>query len=104
MPQEVTEKISSLLKDYNVKQIIELKDIAKFHAGFENIHPFQDGNGRVGCMLLLKQCLDAELTPVIIEDENKSLYYRFLSLAQEKHDYAKLIRFLKKSRTIIRKK
>lgn len=95
-PHDVPDRINSLLNSYNSKRVVELRDIAKFHADFENIHPFQDGNGRVGRMILLKQCLDADITPVIIKDENKSLYYRCLSIAQEKHDYTKLIDFFEK--------
>ena len=85
--------IEALLSEYTGKKKVELRDIAKFHAVFENIHPFQDGNGRVGRMILLKQCLDADITPVIIRDENKIKYYRYLSAAQNKRDYAQLIEF-----------
>ena len=93
LPQEVPEKINSLVSEYNHKNTIELKDIAQFHAMFENIHPFQDGNGRVGRMILLKQCLDADITPVIIRDKNKLVYYRCLDCAQNQHDYSLLIDF-----------
>ena len=88
LPQEVPAMIEALLAEYTGKKKVELRDIAKFHAVFENIHPFQDGNGRVGRMILLKQCLDADITPVIIRDENKIKYYRYLSAAQNKRDYA----------------
>ena len=93
LPQEVPAMVEALLTEYTGKKKVELRDIAKFHAVFENIHPFQDGNGRVGRMILLKQCLDANITPVIIRDENKIKYYRYLSAAQNKHDYAPLIDF-----------
>ena len=93
LPQEVPAKIEALLAEYTGKKKVELRDIAKFHAVFENIHPFQDGNGRVGRMILLKQCLDADITPVIIRDKNKIKYYRHLSAAQNKRDYAPLIDF-----------
>lgn len=85
--------VEALLAEYTGKKKVELRDIAKFHAVFENIHPFQDGNGRVGRMILLKQCLDADITPVIIRDENKIKYYRYLGAAQNKRDYAPLIDF-----------
>ena len=91
LPQEVPAMVEALLAKYTGKKKIELRDIAKFHAIFENIHPFQDGNGRVGRMILLKQCLDAGITPVVIR--NKIKYYRYLSAAQNKHDYAPLIDF-----------
>ena len=93
LPQEVPAMIEALLAEYTGKKKVELRDISKFHAVFENIHPFQDGNGRVGRMILLKQCLDADITPVIIRDENKIKYYRYLSAAQNKRDYAQLIEF-----------
>lgn len=93
LPQEVPAMVEALLAEYTGKKKVELRDIAKFHAVFENIHPFQDGNGRVGRMILLKQCLDADITPVIIRDENKIKYYRYLSAAQNKRDYAPLIDF-----------
>ena len=92
-PQEVPAMMESLLAEYTGKKKVELRDIAKFHAAFERIHPFQDGNGRVGRMVLLKQCLDADITPVIIRDENKIKYYRCLSAAQSEHDYSPLIDF-----------
>ena len=64
LPQEVPEKIHQLLEKYHNAEKITLYDIAKFHAQFENIHPFQDGNGRVGRMIILKQCLDHNIVPV----------------------------------------
>lgn len=100
LPQEVPEKINALLEDYNRKKVVELKDIAKFHAAFESIHPFQDGNGRVGRMIVLKQCLDANITPVIIRDENKIEYYRCLEKAQNNHDYSGLIDFFEKEQNV----
>ena len=85
LPQEVPDRIYQLLKD-----------IAVFHAKFENIHPFQDGNGRVGRMIILKQCLDNDIVPVIIRDSNKAEYYRFLNKAQHEEDYNGLIRYFEK--------
>lgn len=96
LPQEVPEKIHQLLDSYTSKENIELKDIAEFHAKFESIHPFQDGNGRVGRMIILKQCLDSDLIPVIIRDSNKAEYYRFLNKAQHEEDYNGLVRYFEK--------
>lgn len=104
LPQEVPGKIDALLDAYNRKKVVELKDIAKFHATFENIHPFQDGNGRVGRMILLKQCLDANITPVIIQDDNKAEYYRCLDNAQSHHDYSGLINFFEKEQKTYQEK
>lgn len=95
-PNEVPEKIAELISKYVQKKVVTLKDISWFHAEFEAIHPFQDGNGRVGRMLLLKQCLDANIIPVIIRDENKVLYYRCLEKAQIKHNYVPLIEYFEK--------
>ena len=85
-----------VLNTYTSKERIELKDVAVFHAKFENIHPFQDGNGRVGRMIILKQCLDNDIVPVIIRDSNKAEYYRFLNKAQHEEDYNGLVRYFEK--------
>ena len=96
LPKEVPEKIHQLLASYTGKENIELKDIAEFHAKFENIHPFQDGNRSVGRMIILKQCLDSNIIPVIIRDSNKAEYYRFLNKAQHEEDYNGLVRYFEK--------
>ena len=70
-----------------------LKDIAIFHANYEHIHPFQDGNGRTGRAIMLKQCLDSNIMPIIIRDDEKLLYYRALHQAQTENDYSKLLLF-----------
>ena len=72
------EKIHQLLASYTGKENIELKDIAEFHAKFENIHPFQDGNGRVGQLIMFKECLKYNIVPFIIEGNLKMFYYRGL--------------------------
>ena len=77
-------------------QKITLYDIAKFHAQFENIHPFQDGNGRVGRMIILKQCLDHNIVPVIIRDIHKAEYNRYLNKAQHEQDYKGLEAYFEK--------
>ena len=86
LPKEVPERMQVLLNDYHSKFIISLKDIAELHAKFENIHPFQDGNGRVGRMIIFKECLAHNFVPVIIRDENKPTYMKHLHDAQVKHD------------------
>lgn len=77
-PQEVTKEIRELLKDYNSKNGITFEDIIQFHAEFEAIHPFQDGNGRVGRLIMFKECLKHNIIPVTITDEIKEFYYRGL--------------------------
>lgn len=78
-PSEVSEHMKKLLKRYHEKDIITIKDIVELHAEFEIIHPFQDGNGRVGRLIALKECLGNNIIPFIIEDNKKSFYYRGLS-------------------------
>ena len=64
---------------YNSKSEISINDIIAFHADFEYIHPFQDGNGRVGRLIALKECLHHNIIPFIIEESKKGFYYRGLS-------------------------
>lgn len=78
-PEAVSGKMKQLLSDYNRKQNITIHDIIEFHAEFEMIHPFQDGNGRVGRLICLKECLRHNIIPFIIEDSKKLYYYRGLS-------------------------
>ncbi len=77
-PEKVTEEIKKLLTNYNKKQTKTINDIIKFHKDFETIHPFQDGNGRVGRLIMFKECLANNIVPFIIEDEFKLYYYRGL--------------------------
>ena len=78
-PSEVARDMRVLLERYNAKDNVTIDDIIEFHAEFEYIHPFQDGNGRVGRLIALKECLKNNVIPFIIEDSKKSFYYRGLS-------------------------
>lgn len=78
-PSEVSKSMKELLETYNAKENIKIEDIIELHAEFEYIHPFQDGNGRVGRLVVLKECLKNNLIPFIIEDSKKGFYYRGLS-------------------------
>jgi len=78
-PGKVPEAISQLLDEYNKKSDVTITDIIEFHANFESIHPFQDGNGRVGRLIAFKECLCHNIVPFIIEDYKKNFYYRGLS-------------------------
>ena len=76
LPEEVPDKMKALLAAYNAKEVITLEDILEFHVKFERIHPFQDGNGRVGRLIMFKECLKHNIVPFIIEDRLKLYYYR----------------------------
>ena len=78
-PSEVSTSVNKLVTDFNSKSNITIDDIIEFHADFEYIHPFQDGNGRVGRLISLMQCLRFNIIPFIIEDSKKMYYYRGLS-------------------------
>lgn len=77
-PNQVGRAIRTLLKRYREKEMISLEDILDFHYCFEAIHPFQDGNGRVGRLIMFKECLRHGIVPFIITDELKMYYYRGL--------------------------
>lgn len=77
-PEEVAGKMKSLLAEYNAKEHKTLEDILDFHVSFERIHPFQDGNGRVGRLIMFKECLKYNIVPFIIDDQLKLFYYRGL--------------------------
>ena len=78
-PEEVSGKMKELLNEYNVKEEKSLEDILDFHVKFEKIHPFQDGNGLVGRLIMFKECLKYNIVPFIIEDDLKMFYYRGLA-------------------------
>ena len=78
LPEEVAGEMKKLLAAYNSKEEKSLEDILDFHVKFERIHPFQDGNGRVGRLILFKECLKYHIVPFIIEDDLKLFYYRGL--------------------------
>ena len=86
-PSEVPARIAALLREYNEKQSVTIEDIIAFHSDFEHIHPFQDGNGRVGRLIALKECLHHNIVPFIIEDAKKAFYYRGLSEWENEKGY-----------------
>lgn len=78
LPEEVADRMKKLLSEYNNQEEKALEDILNFHVKFECIHPFQDGNGRVGRLIMFKECLKYNIVPFIIEDNLKMFYYRGL--------------------------
>jgi hypothetical protein len=86
-PDEVAGKMAALLAEYEELQEVRFRDIVAFHCAFERIHPFQDGNGRVGRLVALKECLRWNIVPFIIEDAKKAFYYRGLAKWDEEPGY-----------------
>lgn len=77
-PERVHDSMQRLLKEYNTHPLHTLEDILDLHVRFEKIHPFQDGNGRVGRLIMFKESLRSGIVPFIITDELKMFYYRGL--------------------------
>jgi len=104
-PSKVTGEMARLLIDYNLIKQISFEDIIEFHYNFESIHPFQDGNGRVGRMIIFKECLKNNIVPFIMDDQRKLFYYRGLkefpkekgylidTCASEQDRYKELIKY-----------
>ncbi len=86
-PAEVPLQIKNLLSWYEGLNAVTIDDIIRFHYEFERIHPFQDGNGRVGRLIALKECLRHGIVPFIIEDTKKMFYYRGLSEWEHEKGY-----------------
>ena len=78
LPEAVSEEIKKLLAEYSCKENKTFEDILDFHVKFERIHPFQDGNGRIGRLIMFKECLKHNIVPFIIENNLKMFYYRGL--------------------------
>ena len=86
-PKDVPARMKALLSDYESLDAVSIENVIEFHYNFERIHPFQDGNGRVGRLIALKECLRHSIVPFIIEDSKKMFYYRGLSEWESERGY-----------------
>ena len=86
-PSQVSAQMRALINGYNAVAVKSLQDLLEFHYRFERIHPFQDGNGRVGRLLLLKSCLQYNIVPFVIDEEMKFVYYRGLQQWEEERGF-----------------
>lgn len=77
-PERVPIEMRQLIRRYRARKVLDLHDLLEFHYAFERIHPFQDGNGRVGRLILFKECLRLNIIPFIIDEDLKMFYYRGL--------------------------
>lgn len=93
LPASVHNSMVNLLNDYKIKQNIDIKDIVHFHSDFELIHPFYDGNGRVGRLLVLKECLKNDIIPIFVNEKEKIFYYQGLHRLQIENNDEQLFSF-----------
>ena len=103
-PEEVESLMYNLLADWNSISDASLKDIANFHYKFERIHPFQDGNGRIGRFIILKQCLEKNIDLIAIDNEYGDEYRKALYKAQTTDDSEELVNVFKKCQNRLDKK
>ncbi len=87
LPEQVHAEMKALLAWYNALENVTLEDIVEFHVRFERIHPFQDGNGRVGRLIMFKECLGHNIVPFIIDEQHKLFYYRGIKEWQSERGY-----------------
>lgn len=94
-PEDVAQEMYSLMEWYG-DQIVGISVLAEFHVRYENIHPFQDGNGRTGRLILFRECLKNKIVPVVIEDANRNEYLEALKEYRETEKLDKMIELFKK--------
>lgn len=101
---ENVESEMSLLMDWYMAQAVDLFTLAEFHARYEEIHPFQDGNGRTGRLILFRECLKHEVMPVVIEDANRNEYMEAFKEHREEKLVHKMTRLFQKEQAFYREK
>lgn len=99
-PWEVDMKIDDLLINWNNSNK-DLNSIITFHCEFESIHPFQDGNGRVGRFIMLKQCIEQEIDLILIDDQYSNEYKKALNIAQTKKEYSEFLSVVQKCQDLL---
>lgn len=104
LPKDVPEKMQELLAWYHEIPVKTLAIMAQFHARYESLHPFQDGNGRTGRLILFRECLKADLTPVVIEDRHRNRYMGGLKEYRETGETALLQELLQEEQLEYAKK
>lgn len=104
MPSEVDNLMYNLLSDWNELEDVDIKDIADFHYKFELIHPFQDGNGRIGRFIILKQCLEKNFDLIAIDNEYSEEYRKALYDAQKSNNSEALVKVFKKCQDRVNEK
>lgn len=92
-PKDVAEKMGELLDWYHGVENKSLETIAMLHAAYELIHPFQDGNGRTGRIIMFRECLANDICPFIVQDKNRAMYVTSLKKAQTEDDYSDLVKY-----------
>ena len=94
-PEDVAQEMYALM-DWYGNLTVDISTLAEFHVRYENIHPFQDGNGRIGRLILFRECLKNEIVPVVIEDANRNEYLEALKEYRETEKLDKMIELFKK--------
>lgn len=102
-PGAVAEEMGKLLAWYGERKV-DLATLAEFHARYESIHPFQDGNGRTGRLILFRECLVNGIEPFVIEDENRQEYLGALKFYREMGDCSQLVELFEKEQKVYQEK
>ncbi|MCM1252083.1 MAG: Fic family protein [Clostridium sp.] len=102
-PEDVESEMNGLMKWYDTCRI-EISTLAEFHARYESIHPFQDGNGRTGRLILFRECLKNEIVPIVIEDINRDRYLEALKEYRENQTLTKLVELFIEEQEVYREK